>query len=338
MSAPSRSRWRAFSVRPPSARRSSVSADRVEPEVRARGLAQGQRQRPDGRGIGAGRRPSRRRRRSGGRGTTARHGRRPTPRARRGSSRRARVVGHRSQGAMQRAFADQPDGRVLPTMPGRPRRKALPRHPPAAGRLDLEEPEPLHRSPRDRLVDRRAGGRCRPRRGALGGRSRRVSDRRPHDERPTVGLDERPGPRLEGAHPPLELRRSTDGDRGARPRAGAAASWCAVGVVLRRGRRARRRSHAPGGPSSRPAPSAASRASSVRRRSPCRRGRHAPGRRSARCRDPRPCASGSRRSPRRRQGSRPGSAWRRGGAAGARDGGSALRAARSSRAAGTICP
>ena len=73
MRAPSSSRWRAFSVRPPSATRSSVSStvssrkSRVE---RARGAAAGS-VRIVG-GVGRRRRPSRPRRRSGGRGTPAR--------------------------------------------------------------------------------------------------------------------------------------------------------------------------------------------------------------------------------------------------------------------------
>ena len=128
-------------------------------------------------------------------------------------------------------------------------------------------------------------------------------------------------PRLVGADLALELDRgpASGSSRPSSRRSGRVS--VAPSARLRRRASSSPRSHGPsvrvqqvGGFHQRAPPRAAA-------SSPSRRGRRVAGRRSARCRGRRPCASGSRRSPRRRPGSRPGSASRPDAAAAATDAG-----------------
>ena len=142
---PSASRWRAFSVRPPSASRSSVSAtvsktNAASSAARSGPAASGARR--------CGRRRATRRPRSGARGTRALHVRRARPRS--ASGVRPDRPGRRwSRGHESDASARADD-------PGTGAQERLPGHALAARRLDLEEPEAgRRRRARPALVGRR---------------------------------------------------------------------------------------------------------------------------------------------------------------------------------------
>ena len=323
MSAPSSSRWSAFSVRPPSAMPELRVGHGVEPERvgRARSAARPAAARSSPRSVVPPRGPDR----VGdllAPGTPAGPARRPRPRARRGHARQAGafVVGHGVDASAARSATGH---RRCRRSSGRPRRNADPRHRLAAGRLDLverERPRPLVREP--------VGGRAVP-----GGRVRRAGPARRGGQdaraRPASVSTNVPGPRLVRADLALQLdgrprrveaavlapERPRQRRRGARPAATA--------------RRSRRRSHGPSGR----APAARRRAGR-RVASSIRGASRSPSSGHALRRDDRPVSrpvvhpdERDARPRRRRRGSSPGSASRRGGAAAATDAGSGCRAA-----------
>ena len=159
------------------------------------------------------------------------------------------VRGHRSmlpQGG-------QTVGRTsLPTI-ARPAAQVLdPRHPPAAGRLDLVEHERAVAGRRARARSKRPDGRC-----SLGGRDSAAQT----VSRPLRRLDERARPRLDRRGPGARARRRAATGRAARPR-GAAAASASRRPSAAGARGSRRGATAPAMRSSRSAPIAASRASS----------------------------------------------------------------------------
>ena len=194
MSVPSDRRWRPFSVRPPSDSAELGVADRVEPERRVDGGAEGGRQRPDL--VDRGRRPApdrvadlagavrrlaalgepvgelvRRRARTGpGRGSRAgaagsgASGRAGTDRVYAGSA-DGSAAGSRAGGRGGRAGRSAADGHGLPEDRRPAADERLAAHRPAARRLDLVEERAGRRASRGRARAHRArAGRARRRR------------------------------------------------------------------------------------------------------------------------------------------------------------------------------
>ena len=296
MSAPSSSRWRAFSVRPPSASRSSVSSTVSRRKSRASALRSGAgsvrisaasvtppsfqmasaiwRARNDGSPCAV----------DPGRELVG--GQAGEPRSRIGRH----AVKASAGGSRARKHATA-DDRWLPAQEVAPRSSACrPAGCTSSKRRRSPSPTP---SPRSSNV---------PAAGAAG----RLGTRRPDDEPPDRRLDERAGPRLVGADLALQLDGRPASDRGGRPRGAAVGSASRPRSVCGRPRSSPP-SHGPRLASSR---SAATRS---RSRLELRGGLGAverdprPGRRSGPCRARRPCASASPRSRRRRPGSSPGS-------------------------------
>ena len=295
MSAPSASRWSAFSVRPPSAASDLGVGDGVEAERRVEVVAQRRPgsvrivvdrcapaapdgvARPGGRGsAGSPRSVEPGARASSGvrpRDTRARVARRGAP-----TSMRARPaqVGH-GLGRHAAADAGRAAGRAGSASP-------VIRRPPAGWTSSRHEP-PVRgrRAPRPSLV-----GDERARRVVRSPAATRAAQT---TSRPDRRLEERARPRLVGADLALELDRRPRRDRAGRPRAGAAGSasrpslGCGVGGELAAEPRAERSRRA-GRPRS-----TARRASSSGAVSSPSSGDAAPGRRSGPCRGPRPSAS-----------------------------------------------
>ena len=307
--------------------RRRVSRSSVSPTCRSRNRL-GQR-RPAGRPAASGRRRRRSRRRarrhrgSGGRGRRAGRAREPRGKRRRVLARDpgAHVRAGRSPEPCSTSSIIAPMlPHELPTRPGAPRRSS-------AASSGCDPPAGLESA---RAGRRRSRGRGHPRRYDAGRRrplGRPAAVRRLRRSAGRRGrLDERARPGLVRAHLALELRRrpgrvqapvlaaQRPGQRSRSPSAG------------RRARCSPRSHGAEGRGQQVGAATSASRASSAGAVSVAVE-RHARRRRSAPCRGRRPSASASRRSRDRRRGSSPGSAWRRGGAAAARDAGSARRAA-----------
>ena len=312
ISAPSASRWSAFSVRPPSAdvgarcRRPCRSGSRASSAV-----AERRRQRPDLVGsVDAAVRPDRVGDLAGAKAGSPRSATQAASSS--GVERRTRP-GRSVASSRVDASAGRSRARTIGAADDR--RPAAQRTPPtviapAAGRLDLDraaaasavaDAEAAHR----RTMPRRPVRRRPPTRAA---QTTRRPDRR---------VDERARPRLVGADLALELdRRPPGSSRPSSRRSGrvsvAPSSGCGPGVELAARATARAlRSSSAGGRDRERAPRG--RAPSRRRRAPTRRlGDDRPGVEARR-----PSASGSRRSRRRRRGSRPGSGSRRDAAAAA---------------------
>ena len=198
MSAPSSSRWSAFSVRPPSASGVSVSATVSNRNDAAEGRAEGRRQRRDRRRVGdAAAVPD-------GIGDLARHGTPARPCRDPGASSsgvRPEIPGRSSVVTLSRLpQAAQPPGRPGSRRSRRPRRNAsqVMRLPPA-GWTSISPGDRRRRQDRDRRT-------CPPRRPP--GRTRA---RRPHDEPTDRRLDEGAGPWLIGPDLAFELDRRPRG-------------------------------------------------------------------------------------------------------------------------------
>ena len=252
--------------------------DGVEPERGVEVGAQGGGQRPDL--VDRARpTPSRPHRRPGGRGRRLRRARPAMPRgrpgvrpdrpgrsgARRGSCRDASAGGH------------GPGSTALPAIDGRPRRNASHGHPPATGRLDLDEPQPLARA--DAKTERRRT--CRPAgpspiRDAAAQTTRRPNGVSTYE--PGHGWYARTWRSSSTAGRPGSSRPSPrrSGRVSVAPRSG----WGRAAISPR--------SHGPTVRSSSSAPCDARIASSTRRRLVAFDGQRSPGRRSARCRARRP--------------------------------------------------
>ena len=275
MRAPSPSRWRAFSVRPPSASVSSVSAT-----VSNRNAASRSARRPAGsvRIVvdRADRAAPDAHRRPGGRDRRAPRARPATRPWHQGSARTIPGAGHGVTRSMLPQGGQTVGRTSLPTIAGRPRRNSTQgiRRPPAGWTSWSSERAVAGRQPaRAEAPGRQVLARRRARR--PDGQPPAAASRR--RSRATAG---RPGP---GARAP---RRAATG-RGARPRGATAVSGSRpVGCGCSR---ISPRSHGSSDDASRSAPIAASLASAPAR---SRRARRAslPGRRSDPCRGPRPCA------------------------------------------------
>ena len=316
MRAPSASRWSAFSVRPPSARRTLRVGDGVEAERGVEPVAK---------------------RRPGASGLVASDAAVPPQTA--SATWRARYGGLAALGEPRLELVGREPGR-----PGRRSRSRVDATQRVRARHDVAADDrrpPAERRPPPTSASRRPAGprraaavavagreaRRRPNVPAGGAPARPPGRRLPDDQPPARRLEERAGPRLVGADLALQLARRARRVEPAvlaaeRPRQRRAVVGCGVaassprihGPSSRRGGRRRPRPAAPRAP----APS--------RRR----RGRPRLGDDRARVE---PGVHPHQRDAglaRRRRGSPPGSASRRGGAAAATDGGSAPRAGTSS--------
>ena len=323
MSAPSASRWSAFSVRPPSASRSSVSATVSNRKAASSASRSGRRQRPDRRRVGraAG---ARRRRRPGGPGSRLATRGEPRVELAGGRARTARAAGRvgpcgRRRGRCSaRPASSRRCHRTTLRDEARRRRddRAAQQVDPAsaaAGRLDLVRGEPAV----GRRERRPVAGPTRP--GSASAASGSDGRARQTIEPARRRLDERPRPRLVGPDLALEVDR-----RPARVEPAVLAperpGQRRPVLRLRRRPRSRRRATARATARASPAAAPASRASSSGAVSSPSSGQPT-GRRSGPCRARRPSDERHAGLRDRRRGSSPGSASPRDAAAAATDGG-----------------